>query len=49
MSASLTSKPGIQWKVDQRARMAEHQPRAEVTVMLDPEGPPFCLFPDESL
>lgn len=40
---------GIQWAVDQGARVAEHQPQAEVTVMLDPEGHPFCRFPDESL
>jgi predicted enzyme related to lactoylglutathione lyase len=39
----------IQWAVDQGARVAEHQPQAEVTVMLDPEGHPFCLFPDDSL
>lgn len=40
---------GIQWAVDQGVRVAEHQPQAEVTVMLDPEGHPFCLFPDDSL
>lgn len=40
---------GIQWAVDQGARVAEHQPQAAVTVMLDPEGHPFCLFPDDSL
>ncbi len=28
------------------ARMAEHQPRARVRVMLDPAGHPFCLFLD---
>jgi hypothetical protein len=28
------------------ARVAEHQPQAgRVTVMLDPAGHPFCLFP----
>ncbi len=27
------------------ARLAEHQPRPAVVVMLDPAGHPFCLFP----
>ena len=41
---------GIQWAVDQGARVAEHQPQADVRVMLDPhQGHPFCLFLDESL
>ena len=40
---------GIQWAVGQGARVAEHQPQADVMVMLDPEGHPFCLFPDDSL
>lgn len=28
------------------ATMAEHQPQEDVRVMLDPDGHPFCLFPD---
>jgi hypothetical protein len=41
---------GSQQLVDRQCgRVAEHLPQAEVTVMLDPEGHPFCLFPDESL
>lgn len=39
----------IQWAVDQGARVAQHQPQADVRVMLDPEGHPFCLFADDSL
>lgn len=26
------------------ASVADHQPQAEVRVMLDPDGHPFCLF-----
>lgn len=40
---------GIQWAVDQGARVANTNRRPRVTVMLDPEGHPFCLFPDDSL
>lgn len=40
---------GVQWAVDQGAVVAEHQPQVDVRVMLDPEGHPFCLFPDDSL
>jgi predicted enzyme related to lactoylglutathione lyase len=29
------------------AELAEHQPQDGVRVMLDPDGHPFCLFPDE--
>ena len=28
------------------ARLAEHQPREHVRVLLDPAGHPFCLFVD---
>lgn len=28
------------------ATLAEHQPQRDVRVMLDPDGHPFCLFPD---
>jgi hypothetical protein len=40
---------GVRWAVGQGAAEAEHQPQADVRVMLDPEGHPFCLFPDDSL
>lgn len=30
------------------ARLAEHQPQAEVRVMLDPVGHPFCLYLDSA-
>ena len=40
---------GVRWAVDQGAAVADHQPQADVTVMLDPDGHPFCLFPDDSL
>jgi len=39
---------GVAWAVAQGARVAEHQPQDGVRVMLDPEGHPFCLFPDHS-
>jgi hypothetical protein len=26
---------------------AEHQPQADIRVMLDPAGHPFCLYTDE--
>ena len=37
---------GVQWALDAGAVLAEHQPQDDVRVMLDPEGHPFCLFPD---
>lgn len=40
---------GVAWALAQGARLAEHQPQADVRVMLDPEGHPFCLFPDDRL
>jgi hypothetical protein len=40
---------GVNWAVAQGARLANHQPQDDVRVMLDPEGHPFCLFPDDSL
>ena len=40
---------GVRWALAQGARLAEHQPQPDVRVMLDPEGHPFCLFPDDSL
>lgn len=40
---------GVTWALAQGARTAEHQPQDGVRVMLDPEGHPFCLFPDDTL
>lgn len=38
---------GVAWAIECGATVADHQPQPDVTVMLDPEGHPFCLFPDE--
>ncbi len=38
---------GVRWALDVGAVVAEHQPQDEERVMLDPEGHPFCLFPDQ--
>ncbi len=38
---------GVEWAVSCGARVAGQQPQAGVRVMLDPEGHPFCLFPDD--
>ena len=35
---------GVAWAIETGARLAEFQPQAEVRVMLDPVGHPFCLF-----
>jgi catechol 2,3-dioxygenase-like lactoylglutathione lyase family enzyme len=40
---------GMGWAVAAGATVAEHQPQADVRVMLDPEGHPFCLFRDPAL
>lgn len=40
---------GVSWALAQGATLADHQPQRRVRVMLDPEGHPFCLFPDETL
>lgn len=40
---------GVRWAVEQGARLADHQPQEEVRVMIDPDGHPFCLFPDDTL
>ena len=40
---------GVAWAIEMGAELAEHQPQAGVRVMLDPEGNPFCLFPDSEL
>jgi catechol 2,3-dioxygenase-like lactoylglutathione lyase family enzyme len=37
---------GVAWAVDAGATEAAHQPQADVRVMLDPAGHPFCLFAD---
>jgi hypothetical protein len=38
---------GVEWAVSCGAREADRQPQPGVRVMLDPEGHPFCLFPDD--
>ncbi len=35
----------IAWALEAGATEAEFQPQADVRVMLDPDGHPFCLFP----
>ena len=40
---------GVEWALAQGATLAERQPQPGVRVMLDPEGHPFCLFPDGTL
>ena len=37
----------VAWAVDAGATIAEHQPRPQVRVLLDPAGHPFCLFRGE--
>ena len=37
---------GVAWAVECGATVADHQPQEHVRVLLDPEGHPFCLFPD---
>jgi catechol 2,3-dioxygenase-like lactoylglutathione lyase family enzyme len=39
---------GVRWALQAGARLADHQPQDGVRVMLDPEGHPFCIFPDRS-
>ncbi|MEM9515549.1 MAG: VOC family protein [Actinomycetota bacterium] len=39
----------VRWAVDQGAVVADHQPQTDVRVMIDPEGHPFCLFPDDTV
>ena len=34
----------VAWAIAAGATVAEHQPQANVRVMLDPAGHPFCLF-----
>lgn len=40
---------GVLWAVEQGAQLADHQPQDDVRVMIDPDGHPFCLFPDDTL
>jgi catechol 2,3-dioxygenase-like lactoylglutathione lyase family enzyme len=35
----------VEWATAAGARLADFQPQADVRVMLDPAGHPFCLFP----
>ncbi len=35
---------GVAWARELGATVAEYQPQAQVRVMLDPAGHPFCLF-----
>lgn len=37
----------VAWAIECGATVAAHQPQPDVTVMLDPDGHPFCLFPTE--
>lgn len=39
---------GVAWAIHTGATVASHQPQEDVRVMLDPEGHPFCLFPDSA-
>ena len=39
---------GVAWGRDTGARLADFQPQKHVSVMLDPVGHPFCLFPAPS-
>ena len=34
----------VQAAIDAGAELADHQPQAAVTVLLDPAGHPFCIF-----
>lgn len=38
---------GVRWALAAGATLAPHQPQNDVRVLFDPEGHPFCLFPDE--
>lgn len=38
---------GVEWAESCGARVADEQPQPGVRVLLDPEGHPFCLFPDD--
>ena len=36
----------VAWAIECGATLADHQPQPDVRVLLDPEGHPFCVFPD---
>lgn len=38
----------VAWAIKAGATVSDHQPQANVRVMLDPAGHPFCLFPGAS-
>jgi len=38
----------VAWAQRCGARLADHQPQADVRVCLDPDGHPFCLYVEES-
>ncbi len=38
---------GVAWAIAAGATLADYQPQADVRVMLDPAGHPFCLFRDQ--
>ena len=40
---------GVLWAIEQGARLADHQPQDGVRVLIDPDGHPFCMFPDDTL
>ena len=40
---------GVLWAIQQGARLADHQPQDGVRVLIDPDGHPFCMFPDDTL
>jgi catechol 2,3-dioxygenase-like lactoylglutathione lyase family enzyme len=39
----------VAWALEAGATLADHQPQEGVRVLLDPDGHPFCLFPDPGL
>jgi catechol 2,3-dioxygenase-like lactoylglutathione lyase family enzyme len=39
----------VAWALTTGATLAAHQPQEGVRVLLDPDGHPFCLFPDPGL
>lgn len=39
----------VAWATEAGATLADYQPQADVRVMLDPAGHPFCLFLESSL
>jgi hypothetical protein len=35
---------GLAWALEVGATLSRYQPQADICVMLDPDGHPFCLF-----